>query len=441
MMVVSTKKCSIYTRIWCTYEAYLACKLRKVIFMASAPLPWRRLGRAAAAATACLVLGCIVGQAFSGGMHSPCSRMDLSSPENLQLRQCVQLLVFIVCLALSALSALVVRHPRILFFMNSLGLALSSLGLYLEMTSCWESKHDNPFKFHLAAMSFFTVFFLMSEMDRLHFNRVRLEAEELRESFTSIADAKASQEEDRRKILRDIGDQTEVVDKAIRVLVAAGMSTADLRRAAEAGADVTSMADLRLAPAWAGLSGWVLLNFFDYECIDLAVCSQSDWAFACTWMLIAAFLLLWVRADVDRKAWIGSVVSKCGILCLLLFTGLLPAIEHFAWMDKRKLQSAWFRLCLSIVGLFALACSAAGVWRVAELPCCGPRLAEALGPGCSCRRRRFHSGTRGPAWSAWPRCLGWTLCAERSATSSSSSNSSSSCGSDWEGAGESTESA
>mmetsp|Transcript_134622 Transcript_134622/g.340182 ORF Transcript_134622/g.340182 Transcript_134622/m.340182 type:complete len:644 (+) Transcript_134622:196-2127(+) len=437
MMVVSTKKCSIYARIWCVYEAYLACKLRKVIFMATPPLPWRRLGKAAIAASVFLALGCAVGQVCSSETDSLCGRIDFAAAGDLTLRQCAQLLVIFACLALSALSALAVRQPRVLFWMNGAGLALSSFGLYLHLILWRSFDSSNPFRFQVAVLSFFVVFFLMSEMDRLHFNRLRLEAEALRESFTSIADAKASQEEDRRRILRDIGDQIEVVDGSIRVLLAAGMSTADLRGAAEAGADVTSMADLRLATAWAGLSGWILLNFFDYECIDLTVCSESDWAFACTWTLIAVFVLLWIRADVDRKAWIGSVVSKCGILCMVLFVGLLPAIEHFAWSDKRRLRSTWFRLCISIVGLFALACSAAGVQRVAELPYCGPWLAEALGsgcrPACRCQRRKTHSAACCVARAAWPEWLHRAVGA--------SPDVSSTCGSDTDGGAESIGSA
>ena len=70
----------------------------------------------------------------------------------------------------------------------------------------------------------------------------KAEAEALRRHFEGIQGARCWQPADRRRIWKEIGNQVEVVNACIEVLLSAGLSTKALRGAHEKGVDITAAA-------------------------------------------------------------------------------------------------------------------------------------------------------------------------------------------------------
>ena len=86
---------------------------------------------------------------------------------------------------------------------------------------------------------FFVVFCCLMAVDRVNSLSRAEEALQLQRGFRgSIAHATCSRAEDAARIHAEIGANTEAVDYAIRVLLAAGMSTPTLRQVARAGVGI-----------------------------------------------------------------------------------------------------------------------------------------------------------------------------------------------------------
>ena len=85
------------------------------------------------------------------------------------------------------------------------------------------------------------LFFVM-ELDRINASSTVREAAALRRHFGGIREAQCWQVADRRRIWKEIGNQVEVVDSCIEVLLSAGLSTKALREAHEKGVDITAAA-------------------------------------------------------------------------------------------------------------------------------------------------------------------------------------------------------
>jgi len=107
----------------------------------------------------------------------------------------------------------------------------------------------------------FLVCFMFAELDCLRAWCARREAVQLAQ-FSSVVDATSTSKADRQAILNDIADRVEAVDGSILTLLAAGMSTVELRSATERGVDVTGAAVQRYAVAWFGLTLWALTSLY-----------------------------------------------------------------------------------------------------------------------------------------------------------------------------------
>ena len=97
----------------------------------------------------------------------------------------------------------------------------------------------------------FASLFLIAEFDRVRSLQIDREGQQLRKQYDgSIRFASCSQETDQRNIWDEIGDKVEEVDRAIDVLISAGMSSPALRTAAKSGVDVKGAGHAELAIAF-----------------------------------------------------------------------------------------------------------------------------------------------------------------------------------------------
>ncbi|OLQ11953.1 hypothetical protein AK812_SmicGene4206 [Symbiodinium microadriaticum] len=226
VLVVPNRHCSIYTRLWCGYEAYIAHEEGKVIFIAR-PSYSNHIGAALISATLVGLTGMLCG-AF------------------LLLRRCELHPIPLYAITTSAFISININHYRSRMLLNRLGAFTCGIVL-LEWTTVNFDGAQGPSRIPgiilcveqrlliLAALSFF----LLLETDRVNAEARAWEAEQLRRGYQgSIAHATCSDAADSARILGEIGGKMEAVDYAIHVLLKAGMSSPTLREIARAGIDV-----------------------------------------------------------------------------------------------------------------------------------------------------------------------------------------------------------
>jgi len=239
VLVVPNSDVSVYTRIWCVYEAYLSYAWDKPIFTATKPDPgfWRAVGSAAAS---CIAGG---GAAWLALLYL----VPLSLALNF-----IMLAWITVCGFLTVL----MRPSRTSGIVNVLG----AFACGIMTTYClevWRVHYTSNPMFKAipapaAAWMFLLTggFFAAREADRWWDRVTRIEAGQLRRGYTGrLEDARSSVQADRQRILAEIQDthQGAKVEEAISVLIRAGMSTPALRRAAAKGIDVSGAGRWSLA--------------------------------------------------------------------------------------------------------------------------------------------------------------------------------------------------
>lgn len=241
------------------------------------------------------------------------------------------------------------------------------------------------------------VFFMLSEADSLRAASVCREAGQLA-CHSSVADADSTNEDDKRAILTDVGDSVDAVDKSISVLLAASMSTPRLRAAADCGVDMAGAAELRLGVGWAGLSIWCLVSF--NVCIELApyyfdrddpvhVRIRYPVFFFVNATCIIGYVIVWISAEVDKKAFLLSAVFKLLVLVALLSLPIYLVMGY--GLGELSPRFHCFRYCWNFFSCFsavfsilAFLCAAAGLSGLARMCCIGRCLAGTLAPGCRC---------------------------------------------------------
>lgn len=89
---------------------------------------------------------------------------------------------------------------------------------------------------------------MLAEVDRVNWQTEKHEAEELEQSYQgSIRDASCLESQDERNIWNEIGTLADEVDKVIRVLMKAGMTSDALRDAYLKGAELRHAGSTQLA--------------------------------------------------------------------------------------------------------------------------------------------------------------------------------------------------
>jgi len=381
-MVVPTEKVSIYSRVWCAYEAYLGIKEEKIIFMAHRPMRREMMSSLVVGA----LLACIAVIAGYLSQHQAAT----STWHELGAHLCWMLNI-VGSMPLQFLALLLARQPRISSGLNILGVTVAAWALGATSISACLAPHtfepqaalthlgsrEWPYGFlHISSI----VFFMANEVDRLRFVSSRLEADQLQNNLHEIRHCGFTVQADYDNIMAEIGDKEDEVNRSIAVLIDAGMSTPALRRTAEYGVDLRDAANLRLAVGWLGFSYWCAVTFM----------LGANWPFSLEvpveaiiidWALKLLCFLTWLCKGWDEKAFIGSAVTKIVMPNVTVFL-LFQIISS----QRESQEPRYYPVTCSLLALFvnalALVCALLGRHRVAAIPLIGPTAARLLGPGC-----------------------------------------------------------
>ncbi|CAE7450228.1 unnamed protein product [Symbiodinium sp. CCMP2456] len=359
VLVVPNHHRSIYTRLWCAYEAYLAQGEGKTILIARSS-NWPAIRQAMRR----MFLAAILGMALAVlvDVHNWNAALNLAA-------LCVA--------AIAAAWSIGTEDHNCQVFVNLVG---ETTAWFLVLNWCTVGKEgaDHGIAYAIYAglqrmeLLAFASSFLLLEVDRVRAEAAICEATQLGRDYSgSIAHASCSRMEDDEHIRREIGAKICEVDYAIEVLMAAGISTPSLREIAHQGVNITGAAHSEVTMPLLFL---VPLNFIGAVKFFFNVCYlNAGWVIipcmeALTVLLRIHLLFLLSWSPPDEKCFILLVVTKLSVLYLVF---MLP--EIIIWESSAIAHvavNAWFaascRLlcCLSAEG-FALL----GIRRTAKLPC------------------------------------------------------------------------
>jgi len=261
MLVVPSHTGSIYSRIWCVYEAFLGYSQSKIIFTACSPV--QHLARS--------VVGMLVVET-AGVMFG--------------------LLV----------------HPTAftLFYVLLFALALFLVRL------CLYPGAVAAVLIHLCGFSFGVVLAWVRDTWR----QAILEKEELLRGYTgSLRDAQSSKPSDKEAILAelDASGHEEEVDMAVEVLIKSGMSTPTLRAASALAGPLQQ----------AGYWNYCFVCVVSVVIGDFLVGLQEREGPAllltcCLFLLCCLWLLIFVFLRPDRRGFASRVMFRLGFTCMFL---------------------------------------------------------------------------------------------------------------------------
>ena len=223
---------SVYARLWCVYEAFLAFEHEKIILTATRPC-----------CRAKFWAGSAVFLAFSIGLCMGLWLRNLDGPLE-YAAPLTEWLLIIFCSGILVSGCVTMPLCRRVAHLVSAGLAGFFAAVLFVPPDLPEALDSTFATMGVVFWCLMGICVLVSEVDQL--NRRAIEESELSLQVGysgSSSCAKCSREDDSVRIWREIGARSSVVDSTIAVLLRAGMSTASLRRASAAGVDVKNAGD------------------------------------------------------------------------------------------------------------------------------------------------------------------------------------------------------
>lgn len=242
ILVIPNSKISIYSRLWCVYEAYLGTTMEKVCLMPATPHARRQGYSCAKVLLVPFILGLLTSLLWRYAVYPK------YGPHGV-------LKVTFSCLAISIIAALWAMLPpqmeRCMVFAKS----LHAVGLFLA-TSVSLPWWEVPYDYESGSAAFLHYFipcalFILNMMCLVHLEMQVLEFKQLAEqaqnlSCQTVQEAQCSNRFDEERIRRAISGFEDDVDITVRVLMLAGAYTPSLRRAYDAGEDIRGAGILNL---------------------------------------------------------------------------------------------------------------------------------------------------------------------------------------------------
>eukprot|EP00928_Gymnodinium_smaydae_P066036 TRINITY_DN4908_c0_g4_i1.p1 TRINITY_DN4908_c0_g4~~TRINITY_DN4908_c0_g4_i1.p1 ORF type:complete len:562 (-),score=54.15 TRINITY_DN4908_c0_g4_i1:293-1978(-) len=345
VLVVPNCHLSLYNRLWCVYEAFLASRWNKTIITARGP----RLKKCLWALPPVCVTLCIgVLVALHADMFGFSGAGGFASYANDGVTASVVSHIFV-------LVSFLPDNDKLRRLINIIGAAFAGYATVRCNVMTYPP--------HM-------LYFLLAEVDRIRAIEAKTEAMHLKFDYSGSAlDAGCSSEEDKHNIFVEIEGSLSVVDGTIQALVEAGMSTAALQQAQEAGVNIRCAAFAEYALAVASFAKLVtqlaLINSMANPRFFLIVEAP-----------VVVFFLSYPFMQKDQKAFALRVMMK---VCVVAFSIKVPVLLIYlgGLMD---LNSYRFLLwCCKLVvwpsiTLFALV----HIGRISRCPIVGPYLAQFL---------------------------------------------------------------
>lgn len=351
VLVVPNRHVSVYTRLWCAYEAYIADQEGKTILIAKTSnlqgIIFAMLPMAVAA-----LIGAMLG---SYARH--------------HWQHCARQVTYVGGVA--SVAAYNVQHNQCRMLLNLFcEMICFEKIVHWEPAFQWAKEWGFPWQVHCGAYVafFFTaaILFCVLEVDRVNAERTALEAEQLRKGYRgSIHYADCTQPEDAQRIRHEIGCKSDVVDYAIDVLLSAGMSTPALRDIAREGVDIQRT-------AYSGVASSVVLLFpVDFITFTFAVVETIYLRGNFLRMLLSSICILErlilatliYRRSIDERCFILKVMDKIVAALLISFVGLclMPTVT------MRKVSKIWI-IGSNIGFALMIAFAVLGIRGTAKLP-------------------------------------------------------------------------
>ena len=355
MLVVPNRHKSVYTRLWCGYEAYLAFQSNKIIRTATPPV-WREVLFAWLRMFPALLTGIIVGR-FSNEFEN--------------------VLHLIVMMRMLAFLAIPVSQNcgqiRLCLIANHVGLATSAAAVVACTQQVLLPLNLQQADTYRSARACILAYFILSELDRVNWQTEMQQAEELQNKFQgSVRQASCSDSSDELNIRNEIGDQVDEVDKVIQVLLKAGLTSDALRDAYLQGVELEHAGVVQVAiPAlvlgpllmkgfWYLLSCIALFFSHDDEFADIRW-SQINWSFAflqaVSILARVCFLILLLARSIDERCFMLNVLAKTlAPIMFLLFLEIPALYLSIVFMYNLSFLLVLFFACAGIRGTLKLPC-------------------------------------------------------------------------------------
>lgn len=398
MLAVPNETCSIYSRIWCAYEAHLAHQCSKRIFTASAPIPhlWWSLAR-----TFTLAIGvfCTVLALLSTILPVPPKEYN-----DVRVLPGFVGICFILStsfLGPSRLSAAFLYLGTV--FMSSAAAVSIYVYVYYPLHSSTAPIHPT-YASNVFLQVVLCIAAAVGEADRLYLIESLHESSQLRHGYTGkLQDAVSSHQEDRDAIMRELeaNEEIELANQAVEVLLCSGMSTSQLQTATARAGRLQQAGHWNLSLV---ISTLLIRIFLDLSILlftleTLTVKSrvwlnglrslESPWAA----LLLAtsvvgllgtvAWMLLFRRLDADMRGFAAAAMVKIMgtfTIIVLIFPLLLVSIEPWS-------NPGYVIMVLGAAPLVILM-SAAGPGRTARIHVLGSLAVRCLMAEFSCRWRK-----------------------------------------------------
>lgn len=337
ILVVPNRSCSVYARLWCVYEAFLAQQQGKLVRMAI-----RRDSRGLALAALGVAVSCAVGAAL-GVVEGHC-RDELPS-------------LYLFLWVLLAVSLLVGgQHVR-----RAIHLAGCAICVYFLA-----SPGHNVHRLHDLG------YFLVAELDRVRLAAFEVEAENLKRGFErSARHARCTKAEDESAIWGEIGSATDEVDHVIDVLIRATQASPLWTALSEQGLDITC----------AGFTPWAcpsyLLGVIVIHTAQAIAKARDGEAVCMTCVTLAAQAfggLLLVVLSSDRRAFCVFVFEKMTMLYFCLHACVsvsLALLQH-----RGDLQDGIFKRAKLVFICVTLLLAAIPPVILVRAPLVGPGLVQ-----------------------------------------------------------------
>ena len=380
MLVVPNRHQSVYTRLWCAYEAYLAQEEGKTILIAKSS-NWRDILSA--------LQWMVVAASLGGSLGTIATLVKAGRPSGLPA------VLFLVC----GLS-LVVDNDAFRQCMNLLGQMFTWLQV-THSTHFFYSRYKGipeevTHVVHVCYWLMISIVFCVMEVDRINSRSTRSEEKELRQGYQgSIQSAKCLQKADAASIRTEIGDKVRAVDHAIQVLLSAGMSTPALREIAHAvNIEQAAYSEITGAVFLLGPFGSLAVTTTNLAMI-YGGASRFFAILPCISVMARVILfVLLCRSARDEQRFILKLMSKCVAVLLWLFVGIVVLCLFLHDLRVSQGADAWLLIadsCLLIIVYIALL----GIRGTAKLPLGVRVLQVVFGRGRKaflvCRRREAFS--------------------------------------------------
>lgn len=410
MLVCPNRTESIYSRLWCAYEAYIAAKMDKLIITASRPTT--HLKREFCRTLIPIIVFCLTLTLLTVCIdcHPSYFGLDRASGSAVPL---AILLGFTIIEQVIVVLSMYSSQAGQLRSVNVSGIACA-LSLVLTVVLKWKSTIICAEPPALAGLSHLArdfaanidfilqIYFLWlcvcmsSEMDRIRHVVGNEEARELRLNYVTCKNAECHSNADRETIMQEIGEADIEVDQAVDILIKAGMFTKDLGYAAYMRVDVTGGGTQQLAWAVHGWGIWIICSVQS----ERVLCG----AIAVAWIALLPF------ARRDKFAFATRSLKFIFTICII--SAFLEVTKVFALYHASELEisrwNAWVARGMDAVWLvgaaITLTCSAAGMRRVALLPYIGPVVASCISLVSlhlmwrAVKRMKFSRGSYGEVW-------------------------------------------